>query len=281
MGILSGSVGILFMFAVAAFGGFEATAIFRDEVREPKKTVSRATYACVAVTTLLYAFTAWLFIEAYGTGKVVGAAAADPAGSMESSILAYAGHTAADVTLVLVNTSVFAAMLAAHNITSRYVYNLSADGILPRILGKAHVRYGSPYRASLATSAIVFAGLLLCVLTGASPSSVYPILFGVFGYSFVVLLVGTSIAVPVYMYRKHRGAATYWTAAIAPALAFIGLGIGLVPSTKNLPLLIDASSAQGYVVLGLVYGVFATGVVMALIYRKKRPQVYARIGRQN
>lgn len=276
----SGSFGIIFMFAVGMFGGFEATAIFRDEVRNPTKTVPRATYAVVAVVTVVYAITAWLFIEAYGGDKAVGAAAADPTGSIESSIATYAGHVALDVTTVLVNTSVFAAMLAGHNIASRYLYNLSADGILPQFLSRVHAKHGSPHRASIATSAIVLVGLVPCALAGIAPADIYPVLFGVFSYAFVVLLVATCIAVPAYMRRKHPEACTAWNSVIAPGLAFLGLSVGLVLSTLNLPLLIGSSQTQANVVLFLVFGVFALGVIMALIYRVKRPQVYARIGRQ-
>jgi hypothetical protein len=43
---------------------------------------------------------------------------------------------------------------------------------------------------------------------------------------------------------------------------------------------IGGSQSMADLLLGLIYGVFILGVTMALIYRKKRPEVYARIGRQ-
>src|SRR3546814_14720376 len=41
---MAGSVATGLIFAVSCFCGFEATAIFRDEVRDPEKTIPRATY---------------------------------------------------------------------------------------------------------------------------------------------------------------------------------------------------------------------------------------------
>lgn len=39
--ILSGAPGIALLFAILSFIGFEATAVFRDEAREPLRTIRR------------------------------------------------------------------------------------------------------------------------------------------------------------------------------------------------------------------------------------------------
>lgn len=278
--IFSGSFGLALMFGFGMFGGFEATAIFRDEVRDPKRTIPRATYAVIAVVTVLYTLTTWLFINGYGADKVVAAATADATGSMKASIELYAGHLAADAATVLVNTSTFAVLLSAHNITARYVYNLSADRILPGWLSGVHVQHGSPHRASIATSAAVFVGLVPFVLIGSDPEQLYAVLVGVFSYTLIVLLFVTGIAIPIYLWRLREPGVTLWNRLIAPALAIVGLGVALFLSTQNFALLIDGSQSLANAMFGLVYGVFVVGVVMAWIYRKKRPDVYARIGRQ-
>ena len=40
----SGAPGIALIFALAGYIGFEATAVFRDEARDPARTIPRATY---------------------------------------------------------------------------------------------------------------------------------------------------------------------------------------------------------------------------------------------
>jgi amino acid transporter len=47
----SGSVGIAMLLAVTGFAGFEATAVFREEARDPDVTVPRATYGAILVLT--------------------------------------------------------------------------------------------------------------------------------------------------------------------------------------------------------------------------------------
>ena len=47
--LTSGSLGIAMLFAATSFLGFEATAVFREEVRDPDKNVPRATYMAVVL----------------------------------------------------------------------------------------------------------------------------------------------------------------------------------------------------------------------------------------
>jgi amino acid transporter len=278
--IFSGSIGIALLFGITCFGGFEATTIFRDEVREPNRTIPRATYLVIALVTVLYGGGAWVFIQAVGPTHVVAASAADPTGSFLASLQVYVGRAAVDIVTVLLNTSIFAAVLSAHNITSRYLYNLSVDRILHRSLSRVHGRHGSPHRASLATSAAALIGMAPLVIYGADPSMLYARLVGIFGYALIILLLVTAVAVPVYLRRTRPEGVGVWHRIIAPALAFAGLAIAAVLATQNFGLLIAGSQPLADAMLALVFGTALVGVVMALIYRKKRPEVYARIGRQ-
>ena len=50
-------LGIAVLFALTGFIGFEATAVFRDEARDPERTIPRATYAAVIIIGAFYAMT--------------------------------------------------------------------------------------------------------------------------------------------------------------------------------------------------------------------------------
>ena len=52
--VFSGSPGIALLFAVTCFIGFEATAIFGEEARDPRRTIPRATYLAIAFVGTLY-----------------------------------------------------------------------------------------------------------------------------------------------------------------------------------------------------------------------------------
>ena len=70
----SASIGLALLFSASNFLGFEATVMYRDEVKDPDKTIPRATYLAVAGIGLFYAFAAWAFIIFLGADNAQAAA---------------------------------------------------------------------------------------------------------------------------------------------------------------------------------------------------------------
>ena len=62
--ITSGSIGVPVLFALTGFIGFESTAVFRDEARDPERTIPRATYLAVLIIGGFYAVSCWALILA-------------------------------------------------------------------------------------------------------------------------------------------------------------------------------------------------------------------------
>ncbi|ANS31873.1 Amino acid permease-associated region (plasmid) [Rhodococcus opacus] len=281
--IFSGSVGLALLFGITCFTGFEATAIFRDEVRDPEKTIPRATYIAVATMASMYALAAYVLITGYGPSSVVDATAADPAGSVLASYQTYLGSVAVHVVSILLCTSIFASILTMHNVTARYVHSLSVDQVLPSSLGHVHPRHGSPYRASLLTSAVAVVFLATLGLAQVSMTSLYATLIGIGGYALIVLLLLTSIAIPGYfMRRRPEGVRLHaWKMIVSPLLAAAGFAFALYLATDNIVLLTGQSQTVSNLVLALAYGTFVLGFVVALVLRRRRPATYARIGRQD
>ena len=54
------ALGAALVFCVASFVGFESAAIYSEEVKDPKRTVARATFIAVAITGVFYALSSWL-----------------------------------------------------------------------------------------------------------------------------------------------------------------------------------------------------------------------------
>ncbi|WP_255347902.1 APC family permease [Citricoccus sp. CH26A] len=76
--IVSGAPGVGILFAILSFVGFEATAVFRDEARDPERTIPRATYISLIGIGVFYAVSAWLLIGAIGDSRAVQAATEAP-----------------------------------------------------------------------------------------------------------------------------------------------------------------------------------------------------------
>lgn len=70
-GGFAGSAGIALTFAFASYIGFEATAIYGEEAKDPKRSVPIATYVAVSLIALLFAFTAWAVVTGLGSANVV------------------------------------------------------------------------------------------------------------------------------------------------------------------------------------------------------------------
>ena len=140
------------MFAIVfgAFIGFESTAIYAEEARDPEKTVPRAIYLAVGFLGIFYTFMAWIIFTAYG--KSANCRRRNRrSGRLWSSprLEHYVGHPAMVVTEVLLVTSAFASALAFHNTAIRYLHALGRERILPEATARVHPVHRSPYRANI------------------------------------------------------------------------------------------------------------------------------------
>ncbi len=278
--ILGGSVGLAVLYCIGMFSGFEATAIFREEARNPEKTIPRATYTVIAVVAILYSVTSFAIIVGIGPSSVVHATATDPVGSVLSSVDKYLGQTALDITQVLLCSSVFAAVLATHNIIARYLFSMGRDRVFPRKLAAVHPKHGSPHTASLATSGIAIVFLIAVLAVGADGNALYAKLAGIALYALLVLLLLTSVSIPLY-FRKHvdHGIGA-WKTTIAPLLSGLAFAVALVLATKNAAFLVGGSQTAANLLIAVFIAALLLGIGYALVLRKQRPDAYARIGRQ-
>jgi amino acid transporter len=259
--IFSGSLGIGLLFAIISYVGFEATAIFRDEARTPERTIPRATYLALILIGVFYAVTSWALISGWGDEQAVSRATDSGSTFLGDTAHRYIGAAGADIITVLYFTSLFACILAFHNVASRYVFALSQRDVLPARLSQPHNRHGSPHQASLWISAVVAVGVLLAVVFGLDPAAQFYTWFaGATTVGVVLLMIATSVAVLVYFARDRHGH-SLWRVRVAPALGLAGLLGALVLILTNLSDLVGGSSVLAWVIIGVLVVAFAAGVV--------------------
>ncbi|MCV7171450.1 APC family permease [Mycobacterium manitobense] len=260
--ILSGSLGIGLLFAIISYVGFEATAIFRDEARDPERTIPRATYVSLLLIGVFYALTSWALISGWGDTQALSQAQNSGGTFLSDTAARYIGTFGTDVITVLYFTSLFACILAFHNVVSRYVFTLSQRGVLPAALGDPHTKHGSPHRASLWISGAVAVSVLLAVAFGLDPAAQFYTWFaGATTVGIVVLLIATSVAVLVHFGRDRRGH-SLWRVRIAPALGLVGLIGALALILANLDDLVGGSSVLAVIIVGLLVVAFVAGTVV-------------------
>lgn len=262
--ITSGSLGIGLLFAIISYVGFEATAIFRDEARDPERTIPRATYLSLVLIGVFYAVTSWALISAWGDDEAVRRATDSGGTFLSDTAQRYIGTLGNDVITVLYFTSLFACILSFHNVVSRYIFALSQRDVLPARLSLPHSRHGSPHQASLWISVVVFLSVLGAVLFQLEPAAQFYTWFaGATTVGIVLLLIATSLAVLTY-FRSDRKGHSHWRVQVAPALGLLGLAVSLTLILVNLKLLVGGSGVLAAIILGVLATAFAAGTVVGL-----------------
>ena len=277
-----GTIGIAILFALTGFIGFEATAVFRDEARDPERTIPRATYAAVIIIGAFYAITVWAFVVALGPDQVTGVAqqTLDGNGNM---LLDTTGDTLGtvgrDIVNVLLLTSLFACALSFHNTINRYFFAIGREGLAWAGLARTHADHQSPHVAGLVQTGLAMAAVILFALSGLYPFAVVFAWMSTFAsIGILVMQILVSLSVLGFFRGDSRGV-RLWNRAIAPALSGLGLAVCLWLVIANVELVSGSDSGLVAAFPLLILAIGALGIAFALGLRARRPAVYARIGR--
>jgi APA family basic amino acid/polyamine antiporter len=181
-GILAGAAIVFF-----AFIGFDIVATAAEETKNPKRDLPRGIIGSLVICTLLYVAVSLVVVgmqhytELSTTAPLADAFSSNglPVFSGIISLGALAGLTSVVLILLLGQ--------------SRVLFAMSRDHLLPPALGKVHPDYGTPYRITLITGAVV------AVLAGFVPLSTLAELVNI-GTLFAFVLVSLA----VWILRRTR-----------------------------------------------------------------------------
>lgn len=271
----------LAMFALifGAFMGFESTAIYSEEVKGGSRTVRRATYIVVAFIGIFYSLMALIIVAAYGADGIGAAAGSDTEGLVIALYERFTSPLVFEIVNVLLIFSAFAALLALHNASNRYVYTLGREGIFPAWLGRTASRTKAPRNAGLLQSAVALAVVLVCVVGDVDPYNVLLLVGSAVGFLAIIILWALcSLAAVVYLRRNHPQE-SLWTSLIAPGLAFVALTVMTVVVIVNFDLYSLGDPVINIIVAVLMVVAVVGGAWRILVMRTRRPDVYARLGR--
>lgn len=283
--VFSGSPGVGLTFAIAAFIGFEATTIFRDEARDPNRTIPRATYIAVIGIAVFYTLAGWALVMAWGPDRVVAVAAQNPGAMILTTTARYLGPVGESVLNVLLITSMFACVLSFHNVLTRYQHAMANSGLLPRMLSRVHVRHQSPHTSSTVQTLTALVLIAVFALLRLDPVlQVFTWFSGVATLAISLLMAATSVAVVVYFARRPAER-HLWRTVIAPILGLVGLVGATIAIATNFPLLLGDVNGSGAPVFGPVTALFfavviavpAAGLAQALVLRHRNRVVYDRV----
>lgn len=277
--VFSPGLGTSLVFVLGSYMGFEATAIFSEEARNPKVTIPRATYLAVILIMAFYAFSAWAIVEAWGEHQIVAQATKDPANlwfAMSDKLL---GKVATDTMNVLLVTSLFAAILSFHNTITRYFYAMGREGVLWSKLGHTCPTYQCPDVAGKVQTLIALVIVIGSALLRLDPFAIvfsWMSALATIGIIAVQMLVAASVI--AFFARDHRDAGLMHR-LIAPAVSVIALGACLALVIRNLSVLSGSDSKFVALFPYFLLAIGASGVCAAYRLRRKDPGLYAGLGR--
>jgi amino acid transporter len=237
VGGLLGGAGIAFAFALASFIGFEATAIYGEESKDPKRTVPRATYISVILITAIFAFVGFGMVTGLGATDIQnkvfeitavdGVPLADPSGMLFGLTTQFVGSWLTELFGWIVLTSLFAAVLAFQNSAARYLFSMGRAGVLPKRLDRTN-KQQAPFAATTVVTILAVVIVILGIIFAWDPIlNIFYWFSSVAVLAIVLTEILVSISVIVY-FRRTKEDTRIWHTLIAPAAAAILLAIGQI-----------------------------------------------------
>jgi amino acid transporter len=278
---LQSGAGAILVLAILGFVGFEASVVFSEESRNPRRTVQMATYVAIAVIGLVYVLSSWAMSVATGPDNIVPFTQENQAGTIFVLADMNLGSTWVEIGETLFVTSVLAAMISFHNTCARYGFALGRERVLLGALGQTSARSGAPIVASIIQSAIGLAVIVIYAGLGLDPL-VQLFFYGgtTGGFGVLVLIALTSIAIVGFFAREPSGE-NAWRRVIAPVFAAIALVCVVVLAVANYDILIGVAPGDPlrWILPSLFVVAGGLGVAWALYLKVARPDVYETIGR--
>lgn len=206
--------------AIGAFVGFESATTLGGESRKPLKSIPRAVVWTPVATGGLYLLVVACEQLTLRTPRSGGASA---------QLVTTLVHGVPALGLVVdlcVAASFFACTIASLNACARVVFCMAREGVLPRRLGRADPRFGTPSTALVVVASVGVIVPIVFVACGAATDAGITVLLtlSVFGYLGTYVLACASM--PLFLHRigEVRPRAWVLSAVTVLLLSFAAVG---------------------------------------------------------
>ncbi|WP_412516029.1 APC family permease [Actinomadura madurae] len=274
---VSAGLGISLMFAHASFIGFEGSAIYGEEARDPRRTVPRATYVAVVFMGLLYAVASWLVVNAVGPQSVVGVAQKESGDFIFAVSNTILGSWATGIFHILILTAIFAAIVTFHNNVARYLFSLGRQNVLWSALGHTRRAKQTPYVACIVQTGIAALVVGAFAVFGLDPfATLFTWMTGVGAIGVILSQTIASLAIFFY-FRRTRVDRRLWHTLVAPVLATAGLLTLLYLTLDSLDVLLGVGGWAAFAFVALTFLSLLAGIAGGLLLRRRSPDKYHRL----
>lgn len=280
------SAGLGLFFAFWSWVGFESTAMYGEESRDPKRIIPRATMIAVLGVGVFYVFVSWMAIAGSGKDSAMEAAASlNPMNVFFNPTETFVGHWAVSTMQWLMVTGSLACGMAFHNCASRYLYALGREGVIPGLrntIGRTHHKNGSPHIAGVVQTVIAALLVLAFGLAGKDPYAGLYTLLAVLGTMAILVVQSVcSFAVMAYFRKNHPESRHWFRTFLAPLIggvAMLGV-VALLIFNMDTAAGAEANSLVLRATPWIVAVIAILGIGYAQYLKRKNPARYELLGR--
>ena len=264
-------VGLGVVFGILSFIGFDAAATLGEETRNPRRNIPLAVGGALIIVGVFYVFVMYALTAGYGLINPANYKAfLNDANPIITLAHTYTPWLEQIIDLAAI-AGIFSCLLAIHNTTTRIIFSMGRDRVLPHVLGRVHARWFSPYTA-------IFAQTIFTLVIGfAAGIWLGPGATGAYGFTGAI---GTVAIVIVYMLSNIALIRYYFTLPERNLLLHIVIPI-LGVAALAYPLWAVAQPGQAYPYNLVPYIVIAwliIGLVTYLYFRARAPEKLGAVG---
>jgi amino acid transporter len=253
------------LIALTAFVGFESSATLGVEAVAPLRRVPRAIVWTVILSGGLYLLAAVTQVAGF---QAIGEELARSTSPINDLAVAYGLGGWAVVADVGIAASFVACAIGSMTALTRVLFTMGRDGVLPRIAGRAHPRFGTPVGAVwLSLPAIALVPLVL-VLAGVDMRTAMHLTIAVGGAGYIVAYVLVCIAAPVFLRRIGELTAGAAVVAVVSAIAL----------TAALVAFFVVDGATGSAAIWIVLGLAGLAAIAVVVRLRRGTRTLRRIG---
>lgn len=286
---VTGAAGIGLFFAFWSWVGFESTAMYGEESKNPKKIIPKAIMIAVLGVGIFYVFVSWAALVGTGPNHAIALAQdGNTAGNMFfGPVQEHLGHWAVIVFEFLLMTGSYACGMAFHNCAARYIYAISREDLIPglgRTLGRTHPIHKSPHIAGFTQTTIATIIVFWFFFTGRDPYGQLYALMAIMGTTAILIvqaLTAFSCIAYFHVQKKHPESTNWFRTFLAPLIGGIGMLYVIWLLIQNASF--AAGSAASDIVFKMspwIVGVAGVGgIVFAIATKYLAPERFDIIGR--